>query len=63
QHKHPIWGKNDMIYFSGNIVYSSRSDIYAVKFFDNTTLESNPWIMVSKGSGSKLYPCWAGGMD
>ncbi len=57
QHKHPTWGENDMIYFSGNIVYSSRSDIYAVKFYDKE-LESNPWIMVSKGSGNKLYPCW-----
>lgn len=57
QHKHPAWGEDDLIYFSGNIVYSSRDDIYAVRFSDNE-LESNPWIMVSKGSGNKDYPCW-----
>lgn len=57
QHKHPTWGESDIIYFSGNIVYSSRNDIYAVKF-SNNELESNPWIMVSKGSGNKDYPCW-----
>lgn len=57
QHKHPTWGKDDLIYFSGNIVYSSRDDIYAVRF-SNEKLESNPWIMVSKGPGNKDYPCW-----
>jgi hypothetical protein len=57
QHKHPTWGEDDLIYFSGNIVYSSRDDIYGVRFSDNE-LESNPWIMVSKGSGNKDYPCW-----
>ena len=53
QHKHPTWGEDDMIYFSGNIVYSSRSDIYGVSFNDGSK-----WIMVSKGSDNKLYPCW-----
>lgn len=53
QHKHPSWGEDNIIYFSGNIIYSSRSDIYAVKFDDGSQ-----WIMVSKGSGSKDYPCW-----
>ena len=53
QHKHPTWGEDDMIYFSGNMVYSSRSDIYGVRLDD-----SPKWIMVSKGPGNKLYPCW-----
>lgn len=57
QHKHPTWGENDLIYFSGNIIYSSRNDIYAVEFKEGE-LNSNPWIMVSKGSGNKLYPYW-----
>lgn len=53
QHKHPAWGEDGMIYFSGNIVYSSRYDIYGVK------VDGGPeWIMVSKGSGNKDYPCW-----
>lgn len=58
QHKHPTWGADDLIYFTGNIIYSSRSDIYAVSLKDGSK-----WIMVSKGSGNKLYPCWAGVMD
>ena len=53
QHKHPAWGEDNIIYFSGNIIYSSRIDIYGVG------LEHGPiWVMVSKGSGDKLYPCW-----
>lgn len=53
QHKHPTWGEDNIIYFSGNIIYSSRSDIYAVRVDDGSK-----WVMVSKGSGNKLYPCW-----
>lgn len=53
QHKHPTWGEDDMIYFSGNIIYSSRSDIYGVSL-DHGSI----WVMVSKGPGDKLYPCW-----
>lgn len=53
QHKHPTWGEDDMIYFSGNILYSSRSDIYGVSL-DHGSI----WVMVSKGPGNKLYPCW-----
>lgn len=53
QHKHPTWGEDGMIYFSANIVYSSRRDLYGVSLDDGSQ-----WIMVSKGSGDKLYPCW-----
>lgn len=53
QHKHPTWGEDNIIYFSGNIIYSSRSDIYAVGLD-----QGFKWVMVSKGSGDKLYPCW-----
>ncbi len=58
QHKHPTWSADNIIYFSGNIIYSSRNDIYAVRFNESSNLNNNPWIMVSKGSGNKLYPCW-----
>lgn len=53
QHKHPTWGENDMIYFSGNIIYSSRRDIYGVGLD-----QGFKWVMVSKGSGDKNFPCW-----
>lgn len=53
QHKHPAWGEDNMIYFSGNIIYSSRSDIYGVGLDHGSV-----WVMVSKGSGDKNYPCW-----
>lgn len=53
QHKHPTWGEGNIIYFSGNIIYSSRNDIYAVSLEDGSR-----WVMVSKGSGNKDYPCW-----
>lgn len=55
QHHHPTWSEvqENIIYFSANIIYTSRNDIYAVKIGGNFE-----WVMVSKGSGSKDYPCW-----
>ncbi len=55
QHRHPTWSgtQENIVYFSANIVYTSRNDIYAVKIGGNSK-----WIMVSKGSGEKNYPCW-----
>lgn len=66
QHHHPCWSsRGGLLFFSGNIVYSSREDIYCVKY-DNSdgifeTVKNNAsWLMVSSGSGDKKYPSWGG---
>jgi hypothetical protein len=60
QHKHPTWNDlGDIIYFSRSATYSSRRDIYGVRFKEDQPEQGiDQWIMVSKGSGSKDYPCW-----
>lgn len=60
QHKHPTWdGSGKIIYFARSATYSSRSEIYGVKFSEDQTGQGmDQWIMVSQGSGSKDYPCW-----
>ncbi len=65
QHHHPCWSsKGGLLFFSGNIVYSSREDIYCIKY-DNSdgifeTVKNNTsWLMVSSGSGDKKYPSWS----
>ena len=61
EHKHPCWSDDgDQIYFSANILYSSRMDIYCINVADESLelKEKNPWLMVSHGSGSKDYPSW-----
>ena len=58
QHKHPCWSNDgSMIYFSGNILYSSRYDIYGVRVSDGLQGKMS-WVMVSGGSGDKKYPSW-----
>lgn len=58
QHKHPCWSKDgSIIYFSGNILYSSRYDIYGIRVSDGIQ-EKMSWIMVSGGTGDKEDPSW-----
>jgi Tol biopolymer transport system component len=59
QHKHPCWSSDgSMIFFSGNLIYSSRYDIYGIRI--NTSWQENTsWVMVSSGSGNKEYPSWS----
>jgi Tol biopolymer transport system component len=59
QHKHPCWSSdNSMIFFSGNIAYSSRFDIYGIRVSDGLQGKMS-WVMVSSRSGSKEYPSWS----
>ncbi|HBF37305.1 MAG TPA: hypothetical protein DDW50_08285 [Firmicutes bacterium] len=59
QHKHPCWSSDGtMIFFSANIIYSSRFDIYAIRVSDGQQGKMS-WVMVSRGSGDKEYPSWA----
>ena len=58
---HPCWsGDGGQIYFSANILYSSRMDIYCISVEEKSLelKEKNPWLMVSHGSGNKDYPSW-----
>jgi Tol biopolymer transport system component len=58
-HEHPCWSSDgSMIFFSGNIIYSSRFDIYGIKVSDGMQGKMS-WVMVSSGSGSKDYPSWS----
>jgi Tol biopolymer transport system component len=50
QHKHPCWSSDGtMIFFSGNIIYSSRFDIYGIKVSDGIQGKMS-WVMVSRVS-------------
>jgi Tol biopolymer transport system component len=61
QHKHPCYSKDGtMLYFSANIIYSSRFDIYRVRV-NSGWQENRSWVMVSSGSGSKDCPNWSWG--
>jgi Tol biopolymer transport system component len=61
KHQHPCWSSDGkLIFFSANIMYSSRFDIYCIRKDDGLTLkEKASWIMVSKDSGDKNYPTWS----
>lgn len=61
KHTHPCWsGDGEIIYFTANICYSSRIDIYGIKIDGDTPapLEKAELIMVSRDSGNKDYPAW-----
>lgn len=59
-HRHPSWsGDGEILFFSGNICFKSREDIYGIRESDALQLKENArWIMVSPGSGSKSNPVW-----
>lgn len=60
KHTHPTWDDSgNIIYFSRSNTYSSHNEIYAVKFDEcRNEQDITQWVMVSKGPGSKDYPCW-----
>lgn len=62
-HYHPVWSNDgELLFFSGNIAYSSRIDIYAMRFSDITaaTLNDTSKVILTSGSGDKRYFSFSG---
>lgn len=61
-HSHPCWSDDGrLLFFTADIVFSSRQDIYAIHWDGSLEPPDNPaWIMVTPGSGDKKYANWAG---
>jgi len=61
-HTHPCWSDDgNLLFFSADIAFSSRQDIYAIRWDGSLDVPDNPaWILVTPGSGDKKYANWAG---
>jgi len=61
-HTHPCWSDDgSLLFFTADIAFSSRQDIYAVRWDGSLDPPDNPpWILVTPGSGDKKYASWAG---
>lgn len=59
-HHHPGWSSNgEIIFFTANILFKSREDIYCIRLDDAlTSPQTAAWVLVSPGTGSKKNPAW-----